>query len=326
MRPCNVGTLSLYQFDTGWSSEYKGRDCNMWMSEQPFSDRPERTYAIVRDPRTHTLSMYFHCTESFDHRAKRDKMPSLDEWLETYVDALNGTGTFDIKQKQKEANAKFQCYNPINFQSRWIGHNPEYHSNHNVFLPKESHYKVSPNDLRERFDVLGDQSQMDKTICMIHIRYTGFVHPRCDCTHHVSATNTTATDAPVTASTVGQNVTAIDWKGRVKTFKAMDHGVQNHGDTYETTPRQDEMIASLREMDIPLYKEAKKVFQEQVKKVEDGMGIKICDKLHPPDAEWTKDQRIWKKVNSSTAESFKNETTSRRTENMEKQQGRSNRT
>ena len=42
---------------------------------------------------------------------------SLDAWLDPWVDAKNDTN------KRKENQELFACYNPLNFQTRWIGHN-----------------------------------------------------------------------------------------------------------------------------------------------------------------------------------------------------------
>lgn len=83
----------------------------MWMTEQKYSD------AIIRDPREHVLSMYFHCAESRDHKA-------LAQWLQAWVDAKGNT-TFGNKTIASELGGRFRCYNPINFETVWTDFDPE---------------------------------------------------------------------------------------------------------------------------------------------------------------------------------------------------------
>jgi hypothetical protein len=266
-RPCDEATKPLNRFKAGgFREQYKGNTCTLWMSEQPFSPVPERVYAIVRDPRSHTLSMYFHCLESRDHRKVSHKMPkSLDTWLDAWVDAKNDT-------KRQIENHKFACYNPLNFQTRWIGHNflKKNNNNANIYYNEEDgdtvtnntgkqqqkQYMYSDKDLKDRYMVLGDNAQMDKSVCMIFIHYTGWVPKRCDCT---SKTN------------VAVNINITD--------NHFAHGVTHHGSSFQTTPSQDEKIAILRDLDYPLYETSRRIFREQVRIVEDKYNITICDKL-----------------------------------------------
>jgi len=270
-RPCNEGTAPIKNFATRFHKSYGGNDCTLWMTEQPFSNKAERVYAILRDPRSHTLSMYFHCRESKDHRKYAYRMPkTLDEWLKGWVDAKRKASSSASIDEQKRLNKEWYCYNPINFQTRWIG-NPDNGQNfeHKIFYPSASNgtttsaggqqrkYLVTPKSLRERYIVLGDQSQMDKSICMIHLHYRGHVMEECDCTNE-------------TLDTKFANIT-----------KRLDHGVTHHGDTFDTTPEQDAMIAFLRDKDTVLYEETRKIFAEQVREAEEKYGVKICDKMKP---------------------------------------------
>lgn len=275
-RPCNEATKRLNQFQKGFREHYKGTPCTLWMSEQPFSPVPERVYAIVRDPRSHTLSMYFHCLESHDHRKYAYKMPkSLDTWLDAWIDAKNDTN------KQMENQNLFACYNPLNFQTRWIGHNflKKNNNNANIYYNeedgntattnntgKEQHkqYIYSEKELKDRYMVLGDHTQMDKSVCMIVIHYTGWVPKRCDCTTSTNVTNHLETIAAVNVSTTGSH---------------FDHGVSHHGSLFQTTPSQDKKIAILRDLDYSLYETSREIFREQVGIVEDKYNITICGKL-----------------------------------------------
>ena len=253
------------------------------MSEQPYSKKPERVYAILRDPRTHTLSMYFHCKESKDHRRQAHKMPpSLDDWLKGWVDVKRNTNSsVSFIEEQQRLNREWQCYNPINFQTRWIGqpapnienvkHRNIYTSHSNATaMPastsgEHNPYNVTSKALWERYLVLGDQAQMDKSICMIYAHYRGYIDERCDCTNA-----TTVVDVDDEIGNAGAYLN--------QSKKALDHGVTHHGDTYKTTPEQDAMIEFLRDRDTELYKKTRQIFAEQVRQMEERYGVKICDK------------------------------------------------
>ena len=298
--PCNVNTNSLSNFETGFTKNRKGgEECNLWMSEQPFSNKPERVYTVLRNPRSHTLSMYFHCKESRDHQRRAHLMPSsLDDWLKGWADAKRNTQNSSLVQ---HGLRKWACYNPINFQTRWIGHPITETTQHdfNIFYPglgsnatatsgsagdehgsSKNQYRVSPKDLRERYVVLGDQAQMDKSICMIFTHYQGYVAEECDCTNATTTTNHVAEyyNDRITSTT---NNNVAGYLNQSSATKVVDHGVAHHGDTFQTTPEQDAMIAFLRDQDTVLYKEAQKIFAEQVSQTEEKYGVKICDKKKP---------------------------------------------
>ena len=40
---------------------------SMYMSEKKYHLLARHAYAVVRDPREHVLSQYFHCAESHEH-------------------------------------------------------------------------------------------------------------------------------------------------------------------------------------------------------------------------------------------------------------------
>ena len=109
---------------------------------------------------------------------------------------------------------------------------------------------------------LGDNDQMDKSVCMIFIHYTGWVPQRCNCS---TARSTTAVKAAVAVNTT--------------TDHRFAHGVTHHGSSFQTTPAQDAKIAILRDLDYPLYQTSRTIFREQVRRVEDQYNITLCDKL-----------------------------------------------
>ena len=191
-------------------------------------------------------------------KSQNQKMTNLTHWLSAYVDAKRNTNTSTIGERMAKLNHKFKCYNPINTLTDHIIPKLTFNGN-----PSATKYfetleagdtQIVMQDLLDRYDVLGDQSQMDKTICMIFIHYKGFVPEPCDCN------NTTAVEVETAA-------------------KRLDHGVTHHGDTYETTAEMDDMIAFLRDQDILLYDIGRKVFAQQVREKEKKYGVKICDKI-----------------------------------------------
>jgi hypothetical protein len=224
------------------------------MSEGPYTEMAQHNYIVVRSPRQHVLSQYFHCKESKDHKSRAGLMPSsLDEWLTAWHAAAIGNAT-----KYKE-NRKFGCYNPINLQSFYLG--------------VSSAKNASREDLKERFDVVGDNAQMGKTVCMIFIRYTGWVPKECDC----SNANVTVSESNATMSTPSDASQRHRRLALTYDKEKHAHGVTHHGATFQTTPRQDEMIAKLTELDELLYQYSRDVFAEQVQEVEEEFKIKVCD-------------------------------------------------
>ena len=81
-RPCNMGIGRVSQF----SGHYKDVVCTLFMSELPHTTQFQHTYTIVRDPREHVLSQYFHCTESGVHKNRAHFMPETGPGLVGDVD------------------------------------------------------------------------------------------------------------------------------------------------------------------------------------------------------------------------------------------------
>lgn len=142
-----------------------------------------------------------------------------------------------MKRASAKDEKQFYCYDPINLQSYFASFWGD----------------TTEDELYNRFDIIGDMAQLGKSICAVHIRYSGYVPLACDCTNNSS-------QQP---------------KGR----ETMDHGVQHHGDTFNLTDEQSNKIAKLTELDIVLYERAKNVFALQVKEIEDELGIVLCQDL-----------------------------------------------
>lgn len=233
-RACNEGKTTVRKFHLRYSYSYEEHYCNLWMSESRYTSEPEKIYTIVREPREHVLSMYFHCAESKDHSSMAGRMNNnLTAWLEAWVAGI------DNKTKRVE-NREFLCYKPIEHQTKW--------TNFDSNKGKE--------ELRQKWTILGDNRQMTKSICMIYIRWNGWVPRQCDCTNGTS----------LERRTIGAN-----------SSDNFDHGVTHHGATYTTTPYQDELIGKLRGNDTILYKLTQEIMEEQQREIEAEFNVKLCD-------------------------------------------------
>ncbi len=236
-RPCNEAKRLIRNFNRVYHTFYKGVKCNIWMSERQVelsSLKPyNHAYVIIRKPSEHVVSQYFHCKESNDHSYAAEHMPSLDRWLDFHIERMdNATKTGEPLITQKEHY--FGCYDPNNHQSFFTQFDAD----------------VTEDVLKDRFDLVGDMSYMSKSICAIHIRYSGFVPPMCDCS------------------------SGSDSEGRRRLH---DHGVQHHGATFELTEDQEAKIAKLTQYDRLLYERAQRVFADQVREIEDELDITLCE-------------------------------------------------
>lgn len=135
-----------------------GKECTFWSSEQPLAENALYNYLIVREPRTHVLSQYFHCTEAPIH-ANKHLMPDLTTWLERWVEAMDNPAL-------ETTNQEYHCYRPINLQSEFATFDPDRHS---------------IEDLREKAVVVGTKGTFHPTLCAITIEWNGFVPPACNC-------------------------------------------------------------------------------------------------------------------------------------------------
>lgn len=227
IRVCNQATKSTEIFEESYSYEYKGDRCALWMSESPYTTKAKHVYTIVRNPRTHVISQYFHCKESRPHRNRAHFMPErLDEWLDAHVSHIqNATHV-----------PNFRCYNPINMQSTYAAFDKN----------------TTKAALKQRYNVIGVHSQMDKTVCIIFLWFTGYFPPQCNC--------------------------SMDQNNR-RLARKHDHGVSHHGDTFNTTASQKAAIDILTQTDALLYKMATELFEEQIQEVEEELGVVLCEKI-----------------------------------------------
>ena len=281
-RPCNIAAGRLKKR----MKSYKDTVCSLYMTEQydhlnkngTWASPARKTYIILRNPVEQTISQYFHCTESWEHKQK-ELMPSLDTWLETYYNISTGKSLYNITTGKEEYDnstgnsleiekkhlfgsyghmvySLFNCYNPIDFQSVWAGAL----NKRGMFLLENASFFDQVDFFRERYTIMGDNAQMDKTVCAIFIHYTGWIPPKCDCTEQTTTT-----------------LNATNEEGDGKKKNKVDHGVQHHGASFNRSLRHDEFIQEIRQNDLKLYEVSKVVFEIQVQELEAKHDFKLCD-------------------------------------------------
>lgn len=238
-RVCNIGTGAIGRRP----SHYKQVKCSMYMSEKPYNWHAQNSYTIVRNPRHHVLSQYFHCAEGVEalKRAEKrgdSKMICLDDWLSFWAGVVAGNQTVP-------KGAQFGCYTPISMQSEYVKYDPQ-----------------NKSRLQAQFTVIGPMDDLERTLCVIFIHYSGWVPGCCSCTE-------------------AEN----EGLGYINDENASTHGVKHHGSSYKTTQYQDYLIKMLVNKDSLLYAHVKALFHRQVEIIEQELNITLCKRLRR-DEKW----------------------------------------
>ena len=286
------------------------------MTEHPIRKSKEHlhAYTIIRSPKEHVLSQYFHCKESKSHKSRAHKMPdTLDQWLDHHVaryenytsyrhvqhgyghgyghgheesgadkDIPTGTGmsmpTPMPMHMKKERKKIFSCYDPINVQSYFT----------------TFHVNTTDDDLYNRFDIIGDMDQMGKSVCAIMIRYMGYLPSVCDCSTSTSRSTTRTATATTDYSDTNTSSIMPEAKNKHKNKKrrpnakakatgndrrrlVTDHGVKHHGATFNLTEDQYDKIEKITTVDKLLHQRVKHVFARQVKEIEHEFSAVLCE-------------------------------------------------
>mmetsp|Transcript_24761 Transcript_24761/g.27718 ORF Transcript_24761/g.27718 Transcript_24761/m.27718 type:complete len:572 (+) Transcript_24761:86-1801(+) len=324
---CNGGLKLVRDLEPYWQiPKWKPlRKCKMWSTEQPWDSHAKNVYTILREPQSHTISQYFHCTESKEHKKHFKLMPeNITLWLEAYANILDHpAATQEDQQIDKESlNNGFKCYSPIDSESEFM------RFAENITIPENYTYpypypsdntpsntiiittttitdrdeatkrvdKLLWDDLHSRYRVIGDSSQMTKTICAIFIAFTDGEHIPivCDCSHQVAVGNHDNSNATTTTTFELPNLYTdpldLETKHEKKIvkmgFKAKkhSHGVQHHGSSYlkELDSHTLELIAKVRRTDTILYNVSRAIFAKQVREMEAAYDIKICEEWNRP--------------------------------------------
>jgi len=245
-RLCNVGEMPILK-DTILMPEYGGTKCTMYMSEYhynklPSNKIPQFAYTIIRNPKHHVLSQYFHCTESNDRGARQKNakrevpLPNLDEWLSKWVLSIDDS-------KERFLNSKMRCYNPIDMQSKYVG------------FDNDSLNNTAMKSIQQKFTVVGPLDDIDRVLCVVMIHYAGWLPAKCNCS------------------------SSDDDQRRRRLAEISQHGVIHHGSTYNTTRFEDSLIEKLTTKDELLYDYSKQLFETQLRVVEEYFNVTICDTI-----------------------------------------------
>lgn len=257
-RPCNFGNAPLSNILKHGGQQSHGIACTMWIAEQrrPM-DMFSHAYILIRNPRQHVVSQYFHCKESAPHRSKAHFMPStLTKWLVAWK--KTATKENQLVGSTLGQHPQFRCYDPRNLQTSFSDFALEYRQNPTMSLAEISKAK---KDLESRFDVVGITDRTEQSSCLFAIHYHGWIPPQCDCTEY---------QATVASSNTSSAALAV---------AGYSHGVQHHGATYTTSPKDDDLLDELTQWDQILYEVAQEIFWQRLVETEYEYGVTICDTL-----------------------------------------------
>ncbi|KAL7564760.1 hypothetical protein ACA910_010167 [Epithemia clementina (nom. ined.)] len=216
-------------------------DFQLFMIESGYSQyQPKHSLTMFREPMSHVLSQFFHCTESAEHHRlqRNEAMPdTLLEWLQAWNDIRQQHPEMERNTSNSLSrwrDARFKCFVPLNFQS-WL-----------------TLFPTTKEDLRSRFDAVGIMEDMEKSFCLFLVQIEKRVPGICDCT---------------------------DGRPSIQLPKrSADHGVLHHGSTYHPTDEERALIEQITALDRPLYQQASVLFQELVANVENHYQVKLCGK------------------------------------------------
>ena len=280
--------------------------CALSFSERPWNGFAQNIYTIIRDPIPHIMSQYNHCAESPGHKDTGEPdgrgvsdlnrlMPSRDEWLKAWKAIKESESTLNKEEMEAQIRSmddRFRCYRPLDHESSYThfyddkplpeGYTYPYpYSEYNDYRAKEFKQldRILIDDLKRRFNVIGDLGQMVKSVCAIFIDLTEGKHipPMCDCT---SASRNEG-DGSGTFRAPNLFLGDSDIQFGVK----ISHGVKHHGSSETIPSDQRAIISKLRQKDFVLYNISRTAFKEQVSEIEGKYNMNICDDWNHPKVE-----------------------------------------
>jgi len=141
-------------------------------SEGCYDDHTsERMITMLRNPRTHVLSQYFHCRTSKYHSYGQKLIhASFPEWIESWYDHLTEMDRFK--------HQPFCCYRPNNLMTARF-------SCGNGISEKDAHFHPAPIPLLKEkianLTFVGLLEAYSESLCLLRIRETGQFPDECDC-------------------------------------------------------------------------------------------------------------------------------------------------
>jgi len=173
---------------------------------------------MLRNPRAHVLSQYYHCATSNDHMYGHSYMPAaFPEWIDAWSKYHDNFSRIQ--------SHPFCCYNPMNLMaSRFTCGNGlgEQDAHYNLASVEELQHKIAS------LDFVGLAEHYDASLCLLRIRRTQSFPEECDCgsssSNDTELHNRTHGTAPHTISDYSEEV----WK-RVDELTILDRQLYEMG-------------------------------------------------------------------------------------------------
>uniref|UniRef100_A0A7S4DR64 Uncharacterized protein n=1 Tax=Lotharella globosa TaxID=91324 RepID=A0A7S4DR64_9EUKA len=214
-------------------------DCDKWLA------------TMIREPRSHVLSMFFHCTYSHqkvprlytrndtslsDARRKSLDYKAFDMWLEFF------------NSDWKLENGYYDCYHPRNMQSRYLTcADNRWKFSHGVGSMDmlKPDLEAAKETLNNMF-YFGIKEEYETSLCMYVYQSTGQFPEACEC----------------------------GFEGKQLRTTEVSHSIPPHS-VDDLNAKQIEQIDALTEVDVQLYDYATDLFWKRVAFAEARSGKKI---------------------------------------------------
>jgi hypothetical protein len=195
-----------------------------------------RMIAMLRSPRTHVLSQYFHCRTSGAHAYGHDFIhESFPEWIEAWSD--------NLEKLEQIKTAPFCCYHPVNMMAAHF-------SCGNATTGIAAHFHPDSSQILKRkveqLAFVGLVEAYPESLCLLRIRETGQFPEECAC------------GAEGDAATVSHN-----------THGSQKHNISDYSESVW------EKVDKLTSLDQELYDIAKARFLSDIKASENEFQKKI---------------------------------------------------
>lgn len=219
-----------------------------WNDERCYPTQKGQTLlTFVRKPAAHVYSQWLHCRDNKDHWFNPQHLPgSLHEWLQHWV------SVGDKARAAHEPNESFNCYLPMNLQSRILS--CKFQGRLKYTTPGLDNRILSDmkKDFEEDLDLalqhlkgmyaVGITDFYQESLCVLHVRDKSEYPDYCDCDHPA-------------------------WKSFPQT--QINHGGRPHGAyTVEVNADDMELIHQLTKHDSQIYTLALERLRQDISEIE----------------------------------------------------------
>lgn len=225
--------------------------------------RADSVAVMLRNPRSHVLSMYNHCTASAfaDKFSNRPDLPrSFSGWARKWVE-MKHQGVFPQGRSGPARSMPLQCYNPINMQTHRLACRGHFPNNYSAELASEVGHQTAVQNLRRAWAV-GIAEAYRESICLMHVKACGALPEQCAC----DGGNSSAAGLQGAAPEVTLAVHHID------------HGVglrHNRASLGGLPPAALRDVDELTEVDRQVYNAAVDIFLRDVRQAEQAHGRRM---------------------------------------------------